>query len=306
MLRSSLRSTLLRTPAPGVGRAAFAAHAARRLSTEPLEYASSCFLPTSWLELALVGKREHNHDSTVYTFGLPDWRSLNLPVCACLLLRVPGADGKDDVVRPYTPISPTSQVGTFELLVKRYEAGVASQYLHGLAVGEKVGFKHIKFNIKAQYPFEGKGSITMLCAGTGITPMVQGLQKLVDTPGDERPITLLYGSKSADDILMKDELSELAARAGGRLKVVHVVGSTPDGPAPPGWADTPEYVAETGWVDKAKIAKYAFPPSDDTLVFVCGLPSMYDALCGPRTEKELADGTALKELGYSDSMVAKM
>ena len=36
-----------------------------------------------------------------------------------------------------------------------------------------------------------------------------------------------------------------------------------------------------------------------TLVMVCGLPAMYDSLCGPRTEADLADGTVLKALGYS-------
>jgi cytochrome-b5 reductase len=60
-----------------------------------------------------------------------------------------------------------------------------------------------------------------------------------------------------------------------RLKVVHVVGNKPDDAAPPGWESTPTYTAETGWIDEAKIAKYAFPPAEDTLLFVCGLPPMY-------------------------------
>ena len=83
-------------------------------------------------------------------------------------------------------------------------------------------------------------------------------------------------------------------------------GTAPDEPRPAGWEDTDTYTAETGWVDEAKIAKYAFPPSDDTLVFVCGLPPMYAALCGPRGEKELPDGCVLQKLGYSAAMVAKM
>ena len=45
----------------------------RRCSaSSSLEYASSCYLPTSWLELPLVAKRDHNHDSTLYSFGLPE------------------------------------------------------------------------------------------------------------------------------------------------------------------------------------------------------------------------------------------
>lgn len=61
-----------------------------------LEYASSCYLPTSWTELALIEKRDINHDSTVYAFELPEGQSLNLPVCACILLRAAGRGRKKD------------------------------------------------------------------------------------------------------------------------------------------------------------------------------------------------------------------
>ncbi|KAL1527974.1 hypothetical protein AB1Y20_009345 [Prymnesium parvum] len=281
-----------------------------------LEYASSCFLPTTWMELPLIGKVEVTYDSTLYTFELPEGKSLNLPVCACILMLAPGrgrkeGGGKDDwdgsdAVRPYTPVSDNSVLGKFELLIKRYDGGAVSQWLHELPLGSKVSFKHIKFNIKAQYPFEGKKTLTLVAAGTGITPMYQALWKLLGTAGDDRKVTLIYGNKTPEDILMKAQLDEWAAKTSGRLKIVHVVGNKPDDPAPPGWESTATYVAETGWIDEAKIQKYAFPPSEDTLFFVCGLPPMYNVLCGPRTEKELKEGSVLHKLGYTTPMIAKM
>ena len=115
----------------------------------------------------------------LWTQGLPEGQSLNLPVCACILLKAPGkgrkeGGGKDDfdgsdAVRPYTPMSDNSMLGKFELLVKRYDGGAASQYLFGLEVGASVEFKHIKFNIKAQYPFEGKKSFTMVRSPLSVT-----------------------------------------------------------------------------------------------------------------------------------------
>ena len=97
-------------------------------------------------------------------------QALNLPTCACLLLRVPGTpddavrpytdpnpnpnptpDPKPTLilapnpspnphqVRPYTPISEEAKLGSFDLLVKRYPEGAASQYLHELSVGDAVG-----------------------------------------------------------------------------------------------------------------------------------------------------------------------
>ena len=147
-----------------------------------LTYASGCYLPNEWLELPLVARREVSHDATCYSFGLPPTQSLNLPVCACLLLKAPGrgrgpkgADDWDgsDAVRPYTPVSDPATLGRFDLLVRRYATGAVSQYLHALPLGAKVAFRHIRFNIKAQYPFDGKQTFTFLCGGSGITPIYQ-------------------------------------------------------------------------------------------------------------------------------------
>ena len=33
-----------------------------------------------------------------------------------------------------------------------------------------------------------------------------------------------------------------------------------------------------GWIDEEKVREFGFPPADDTQVFVCGLPSVYDSL----------------------------
>ena len=250
-----------------------------------------------WAEVPLVGRRKYNHDSTVFSFGLPAGKSLNLPVCACVLVRGKNASG-EVAVRPYTPTSPNSVLGSFDLLVKVYEQGTVSKYLDGLEIGAKVGFKHIPFNIKAQYPF-GKKTITMIAGGTGIAPMYQALHELAGHADDSTEVTLLYGNKSPEDILLKDELDALVAKSAGRIKVVHVVGTQPDQAPIAGWD------GELGWVDKAKFQKYAAPPSADTMVMVCGLPPLYDVFCGPRNEADVKEGSILHELGYTAEMVAK-
>ncbi len=288
----------------------------RALSSAPLEYASTCFLPTTWLGLPLLSRTAVNHDTELYDFGLPDGRALELPVCGCLLLRAPGrgraeGGGKDDfdgsdAVRPYTPISESSAAGSFTLLVKRYAGGAVSEYLHALPIGAEVDFKHIAFNVKEPYPFAGKSRFVMLCGGSGITPMFQALQRLLGTAGDERPVTLIYGNKSEEDILLRERLDEWARAHPTRLEVVHVLGSTPDAPPPAGWRDAPTHKAEVGWIDLELIRRRAGPAAADVGVFVCGVPAMYEELCGPRTEKGLAEGSVLSQLGYTSSNVVKM
>ena len=264
---------------------------------EDPEYCSPCVLPTDWAEAPLLRKKRYSHDSSTFTFGLPPGQSLNLPVCACVLMR--GFDSKgEEVVRPYTPTSSNAIKGSFDLLVKVYEQGTVSKWLDGLDLGTMVGFKHIPFNIKAQYPF-GKKTVTMIAGGTGITPMYQALQCIAANPDDAMEVTLLYGNKSPEDILLRKELDALAAKSLGRIKVVHVVGTSPGQPPINGWD------GELGWVDEAKFVAHAAPPSEDTLVMVCGLPALYDVFCGPRTEDTVKGGTVLHRLGYTAEMVAK-
>jgi hypothetical protein len=89
------------------------------------------------------------------------------------------------------------------------------------------------------------------------------------------------------------------AASNGRLKVINVVGIGADQPPIEGWD------GELGWVDQPKIEKFCHKPSEDMKIFVCGLPGLYAAMCGPREEKEVAEGTVLAKLGYTRDMVVK-
>ena len=52
-------------------------------------------------------------------------------------------------------------------------------------------------------------------SSTGIAPVYQALLRLMNEPGDERKVVLLYGNKSPTDILLKDELDAMATAAAG-------------------------------------------------------------------------------------------
>ena len=138
--------------------------------------------------------------------------------------------------------------------------------------------------MKRQYPF-GKKAVTFIAGGSGITPVYQALTKLLNTQGDTTQVTLILGNKSEADVLLKDELAAFKRAHPGRFNLVHIVG---------------------GHIDEAAVKASAAPPSDGTLVFVCGPPGLYDTICGPRLEKELGTGTVLKNLGFTDDMVVKL
>jgi cytochrome-b5 reductase len=248
----------------------------------------SCVFGESWSPAPLLHRSQISHDTVVLRFGLGDPSApLGLSTCACLLAKI------GDDVRPYTPVSTNRMLGQFELMVKVYESGALSSQLSALELGGTVDFKHIPFNVKIQYPF-GKARIGMIAGGTGITPMIQALHALLGTRGDATEVFLLYSSKTYDDILARELLDSWAAAHADRLHLTHTLTREP---ADSAWSGS------RGRVDRGLIATHLPPPTADTLLFVCGPPTMYNDLSGARGEAEL--GGVLAELGYRADQVVK-
>lgn len=243
-------------------------------------------------------KRYHvSETSRVLRFGLPDdSKPLDLSTCACLLAKA-NLDG-EDVIRPYTPISTNADVGYFDLLVKDYgKDGRMSTFLtETLEEGSSmVEFGHIDKNVKIQAPFSKYATVCMLVGGTGITPMIQALHAILGDATSTTQAVMLYGSKVASDILGKDLLDNWSAESTDRLSVVHVLSDEP--------ADS-DWEGERGFISRDLINKYLPPPSSkDSIIFVCGPPPMYNALCGPRDAKELTG--LLADMGYTADQVYK-
>jgi len=136
----------------------------------------------------------------------------------------------------------------------------------------------------------------MLAGGTGIAPMFQALHPILKTPNEKTQIRLLYGNKTPNDILLKTELDELVNSYPERFMVYYVVGEEEfDDRAQ-------EFGFESGWIDEEKIKRLAFPPQEDSIVWLCGVDNMYNSLAGSRL-KPLTPGSVLHNLGYTDEMI---
>mmetsp|Transcript_98172 Transcript_98172/g.184624 ORF Transcript_98172/g.184624 Transcript_98172/m.184624 type:complete len:301 (-) Transcript_98172:121-1023(-) len=253
-----------------------------------------CFFTEEWSSATLLEKADVNHDTFLATFGLPDdTKALGLSTCACILSKFNEEGTPDPIVRPYTPVSTNALVGKFQLAIKVYEGGKMSNHILKMPIGGTLDFKHIPFNVKIQYPF-AKKNLTMLVGGTGITPMIQALHAVLGTPSDDTKVSLIFGNKTQKDILCKEVLDQWSADFPERLKVVHVLS---DEPADSAWA------GPKGFITKEIVAEHCAPASEDTMVFVCGPPPMYAALCGPRDVKDVTG--LLSDMGYSKDHVFK-
>lgn len=257
-----------------------------------------CQLTDQFQDVELIERVKVSPTSSVLRFALPDsTQPLNLCTCACILAytKING----EDVIRPYTPISTNALKGCFDLLVKDYgpDSKMSHEMCSRMNVGDKLAFKHIEFNVKIQAPFQPK-HICMLVGGTGISPMIQALHAILgDESQKDKRVVMLYGSRTSDDILGREMLDRWTQDYPDQLVVQHILSEEP--------ADS-DWTGLRGYIDASKIQEY-FPAADlgdDVMIFVCGPPPMYAALCGPREEKDEIKGV-LGELHYQPNQVYK-
>lgn len=180
----------------------------------------------------LIAKKALSHDSFLFRLGFPSPdHLLGLPIGQHLTLKFTDEHGKNHQ-RSYTPTSRDSQKGSVDFVIKVYKANVhpkfpnggkLSQHLDSLKIGETIqmkgpkghldwkGFGKFTVQISPRKPVEKRHAtrIGMIAGGTGITPMLQVLQAILDKPGDTTIVSLIYANQSESLLLCQYSCSVL-------------------------------------------------------------------------------------------------
>lgn len=252
--------------------------------------------PVVKYSLPLIQKDIINHDTRKFRFGLPTSdHVLGLPIGQHVHLTA--KIGEEVIIRSYTPVSSDDDQGYVDLVIKVYfknvhpkfpEGGKLSQYLENLKIGDTIDFRgpsgrlvykgHGKFSIKIlrkDPPTEyNVKKVVMLAGGTGITPMLQLIRAIIKDPSDETQASLLFANQTEKDILLRDELDELAKKYPEKFKLWYTIDTSGDG-----WAYS------TGHINADMISKHMFPPSPETIVLMCGPLPMINFACNPNLDK---------------------
>ena len=300
-----LRTSILRRCATAAGSAAFAAAAGAAYYQPRLEAAPAAGLdPKSWVPLKLVSTTPLSANTAIYRFAFDDSEATSgMSVASCLLVKAAIGKEKEDgsrgnVLRPYTPLSRPEAKGHLDLAVKVYPEGKMSQHIASLKPGDTLDFKGPILKI-AYKPNQYK-EIGMVAGGTGITPMLQVVDEVLANPADKTKVSLVFGNVTEADILLKDEIDARAKAHPDKFSVYYVV----DRAAAAGWK------GGVGYVTKDMLSAKMPPPSDTSMVYVCGPPPMYKAICGPKgtPEDPKAQGEVggiLSAMGYTSKGVFK-
>jgi ferredoxin-NADP reductase len=164
--------------------------------------------------------------------------------------------------RPYSISSPPNQIGFYEITVRRVEGGLVSNYLlDAVKPGDSLTSSGPAGNFYHNPLFHQKDMVC-LAGGSGVTPFYSQVREILEC-GLDRTVTLISGSRTADELLFDDHLTGLAGHYEKftYVPVVEDPGSGWDGP--------------TGYLTRELIKEAVGDVADKTF-YLCGPQAMYD------------------------------
>jgi predicted ferric reductase len=174
-----------------------------------------------------------------------------------MFLRLIRQAGRDEE-HPFTISNSPTEPGRLQATIK--ESGNFTDTIGETQVGDTARIE-APFGRFSWVHHEAE-AVLFIAGGVGITPIRAMLRCLADT-GDTRPTAVIYGNKTRQDILFRDELDSL----GENVEVTHIL-SQPD----EDW-DGPQ-----GFITAEILRKHAGELLDRADVFLCGPPGMMKAV----------------------------
>ena len=233
----------------------------------------------------LQNKEVLSHDTFMLDFALQSPEHiLGLPTGKHVFLSAE-IDG-ETVMRRYTPISSNYDVGCIKFVIKAYppcerfpRGGKMSQHVDTLRIGDTIDIRgpvgEFDYVLGGRFYVDGEERtarrFNMIAGGTGITPVMQIAAEILRHPEDPTEMSLIFGCREENDLLMRSTLDEWAEKYPEKFRVHYILSDS----WPEGWKHS------TGFVNKDLFQAELYPKGDDVWNLMCGPPIMLDKGCTP-------------------------
>jgi len=164
--------------------------------------------------------------------------------------------------RDYSISSPPSQTAFYDITIRRVDDGFVSDYLlDSTRVGDPFEASSPAGNFYFNPLIHGD-DLVFLAGGSGITPFMSMMREAA-ARGAGRRIHLIYGSRSADDVIFADEIAAMAKRH-PQMAWTLVVSEPPQG-----------YEGHAGFITAELMGKVLGSDLSGKTFFLCGPEAMY-------------------------------
>lgn len=277
-----------------------------------------CLAPELLQPYPVLSNSKISPDSNLLEIGFAgrDYLGWKQDIPTCVSISYNETESGKILKKSYSPISHPNMPNKFQLLVKGYEprlGGGVGAYLCGLNPGDEIEGK-----VKAERVMHGSSSILnrgwkhvgLVAGGTGIAPLYQIVQILMKDESKTNIYVLSINHKE-EDILLKEELDQLAKEYPGQVKVTYSLTEQPDA------KESDKFEYGRGSVDMVRKALPDPSLKDEVMLFVCGRDGFVQTWSGPvgraPPPKEGGKGPKiqgplqglLKDAGYDESQVFK-
>jgi ferredoxin-NADP reductase len=173
-----------------------------------------------------------------------------------LVMTIPGLDDPRGATRPFTISSSPTEGGVVAVSTLMRESPF-KRHMAAMAKGDTVDYE----GLEGEFVLESGRPAVMIAGGIGVTPFRSMLKFAVDTRL-EKPLVLIYSSKTPADIVFRAELEEFARRS-HTIRLLHTI-TRPEQASEP-WA------GRTGRID-AELIREGMRGIRHPLVYVAGPP----------------------------------
>ncbi len=224
-----------------------------------------------WQAGRLTAIRPETRQTKSFSFALPKWMAHRPGQHYDVRLTAP--DGYQ-TERSYSIASPPERLGEIDLTVERIPDGEVSPYLHDVLMpGDQL---ELRGPIGGYFVWEVSlgGPLLLVGGGSGVVPLMAMLRHRA-AQHSTLPARILYSSRTAEDVIYRDELDGMAA-ADPAFEPFYTFTRQP----PAGW---------TGYrrrIDATMLAEVMRPFDRRARVYVCGPTLLVEAVANALVQME--------------------